>query len=134
MIRSSVASSASTSTSTAETASARSGSSSAPRPVASATTRSSAARSRAAAIAPPRSNSSRYLAIVQPWPSSPIRLATGTRTASKKTWLTSWSPLALRIGRTPMPGVRMSTSRKLMPSWRRAPSVPVRTSANIMSA
>jgi hypothetical protein len=36
-------------------------------------------------IAPPRSNSSRYLAIVQPWPSSPTRASSGTRTSSKNT-------------------------------------------------
>ena len=48
----------------------------------------------------PRSNSSRYFAIVQPCPSSPTRLATGTRTLSKKHWFTSWSPAIVMIGLT----------------------------------
>ncbi|MNC50316.1 hypothetical protein D3C75_995490 [compost metagenome] len=64
---------------------------------------------------PVRSWLSRYLAQVQPWFSSPTRLATGTRTLSKNTSLTSCSPSRVMIGRTLMPGVAMSISRKEMP-------------------
>ncbi|MDT4874491.1 hypothetical protein FQZ97_1097960 [compost metagenome] len=62
-----------------------------------------------------RSWVSRYLAQVQPLFSSPTRFSTGTRTLSKNTSLTSWSPSRVMIGRTLMPGVFMSISRKLMP-------------------
>ena len=67
---------------------------------------------------PMRSWPSRYLATVQPLPSSCTRFSTGTFTSSKKTSLTSWPPSIRMIGRTVMPGVFMSISRKEMPSWR----------------
>ena len=54
--------------------------------------------------------------MVQPWLSSPTRLARGTRTSSKNTSQNSFSPAMLAIGRTVMPGVFRSTSRKLMPA------------------
>jgi hypothetical protein len=67
----------------------------------------------------------------------PIRLATGTRTLSKKVSLISCSPSAgpssVGIGRMVMPGVFMSISRKLMPFWRIS-SLEVRTRQNIQSA
>ena len=53
--------------------------------------------------------------MVQPWFSWPSRAETGTRTSSKNTWFSSWSPEMLMIGRTVMPGRSMSNSRKLMP-------------------
>ncbi len=82
---------------------------------------------------PVRSWVSRYLAQVQPWFSTPTRFSTGTRTLSKNTSLTSWSPSRVMIGRTLMPGVRMSISRKLMPRCCWA-SGSVRTRQKIMSA
>ncbi|MGY4414795.1 hypothetical protein ACVWW4_006531 [Bradyrhizobium sp. LB7.1] len=66
-------------------------------------------------------------------PSSPTRFATGTRTSSKNTWLTSWSPPMVRMGRVVMPGAFMSIRTKLMPSCCRGPSL-VRTSANMRLA
>ncbi len=80
-----------------------------------------------------RSEPSSALAIVQPRLSSPTRLAAGTRTLSKNVSQNSDSPVRLRIGRTVMPGVRMSTSRKLMPFCFFALG-SVRTSRKIQSA
>ncbi|MNN41014.1 hypothetical protein D3C81_1551070 [compost metagenome] len=80
-----------------------------------------------------RSWVSRYLAQVQPSFSCPTRLATGTRTLSKNTSLTSCSPSRVMIGRTVMPGVFMSISTNEMPRCCRA-SGSVRTRQNIQSA
>ena len=82
---------------------------------------------------PMRSWPSRYLATVQPLFSSKIRFSSGTLTSSKKTSFTSWPPSIRISGRTVMPGVFMSISRKLMPSWRLAAPGSVRTSAKIQS-
>ena len=52
----------------------------------------------------------------QPRCSWPTRFSTGTFTSSKNTSLTSRPPSMVWIGRTVMPGVFMSISRKEMPS------------------
>ena len=83
--------------------------------------------------APPRSNSRRYLATVQPSFSSPTRFRVGTRTSSKNTWLTSWSPAMVMIGSTEIPVVFMSIRMKVMPSCC-LPSVEVRTRQNMRLA
>ncbi|MOA19089.1 hypothetical protein D3C78_1394440 [compost metagenome] len=85
------------------------------------------------AAMPVRSWVSRYLAQVQPWFSWPTRFSTGTRTLSKNTSLTSCSPSRVMIGRTVMPGVFMSISRKEMPRCCCA-SGSVRTRQKIQSA
>ncbi|MCY1443662.1 hypothetical protein D9M71_600880 [compost metagenome] len=82
---------------------------------------------------PVRSWVSRYLAQVQPSFSLPTRLATGTRTSSKNTSLTSCSPSRVMIGRTLTPGDFMSISRKEMPRCILA-SGSVRTRQKIQSA
>ena len=61
------------------------------------------------------------------------RFSTGTLTSSKNTSLTSWPPSMVRIGRTVMPGVFMSISRKEMPSCFFAAG-SVRTRQKIQSA
>ncbi|MNC93250.1 hypothetical protein D3C83_98340 [compost metagenome] len=71
---------------------------------------------RATPAMPERSWASRNLAQVQPLFSSPMRFSTGTLTFSSQTSLTSCSPPSVMIGRTVMPGVFMSISRKEMPS------------------
>ena len=88
---------------------------------------------RATPAMPERSCASRNLAQVQPLFSSSMRFATGTFTFSNKTSFTSCSPPSVMIGRTVMPGVFMSISRKQMPScaW---PSGSVRTRQKIQSA
>ena len=68
-----------------------------------------------------------------PCPARRSRLATGTRTSSKKTSFRLCSPSIEMIGLMRMPGVFMSMSRKLMPSCRRA-EASVRTRQNIQSA
>ncbi|MNN46663.1 hypothetical protein D3C81_1610520 [compost metagenome] len=93
----------------------------------------SAALDRPMPACPVRSWVSRYLAQVQPLFSSPTRFATGTRTLSKNTSLTSCSPSRVMIGRTLMPGVAMSISRKEMPRCCCA-SGSVRTRQKIMLA
>ncbi len=80
-----------------------------------------------------RSWPSRYLATVQPLFSSKTRFSTGTLTSSKKISLTSWPPSIRISGRTVMPGVFMSISRKLMPSWRFSTEASVRTRQKIQS-
>ena len=80
-----------------------------------------------------RSWPSRYLATVQPLFSSNTRFSTGTFTSSKKTSFTSWPPSIRISGRTVMPGVFMSISRKLMPSWRFSAAASVRTRQKIQS-
>ena len=82
---------------------------------------------------PPRSNSKRYLATVQPLFSSPRRPEAGTRTLSKKTWFTSWSPARVMIGRTLIPGLSISSSRKVIPCCG-LPSRWVRTRQNMRLA
>ena len=69
---------------------------------------------------PVRSLPSRYLATSQPLFSSPTRFSTGTFTSVKNTSFRWWLPSMEMIGRTSMPGVFMSISRKEMPSWRLA--------------
>jgi hypothetical protein len=81
-----------------------------------------------------RSCPSRYLATVQPAPSSCTRWSTGTSTPSKNTSLTSRPPSMSASGRKVIPGVRMSISRNEMPSWRRSDSRLVRTRQKIQSA
>ena len=83
---------------------------------------------------PMRSWPRRNFATVQPLPSSWTRFSTGTLTSSKNTSLTSWPPSMRMIGRTVMPGVRMSMSRNEMPSWRFSLLASVRTRQKIQSA
>ena len=83
---------------------------------------------------PMRSWPSRYLATVQPLPSSCTRFSAGTFTSSKKTSFTSWPPSMRMSGRTVMPGVFMSISRNEMPSWRLSVLASVRTRQKIQSA
>jgi hypothetical protein len=71
--------------------------------------------------------------MAQPWFSSPMSPSAGTRTSSKNTWLSSWSPEMLMIGRMVMPGVGMSKHRKLMPCCGLPPEV-VRTRQNMRLA
>ncbi|MCY1529272.1 hypothetical protein D9M68_644060 [compost metagenome] len=71
--------------------------------------------------------------MVQPWFGSPTRFFAGTRTLSKKTLQKSFAPVRLTMGLTVMPGVFMSTSRKLMPCCFFAAG-SVLASRNIMSA
>jgi hypothetical protein len=73
------------------------------------------------------------LATVQPLFSSCTRFSTGTFTSSKNTSLTSWPPSIRISGRTVMPGVFMSISRKLMPSCRLSAVASVRTRQKIQS-
>ncbi|PQM45839.1 hypothetical protein C1Y40_03998 [Mycobacterium talmoniae] len=94
---------------------------------------SSALTCNAAAAPPPRSNSSRYLATVQPSSMSPTTLATGTRTPSKNTWFWISSPEVITSGRISMPGDVMSMSTNVMPCCFFG-SRDVRTRANIQLA
>ena len=55
------------------------------------------------------------MATPQPPFSGPITLAAGTRRSSRKTSLNSAPPVACFSGRTSMPGLRMSTAKKVMP-------------------
>ena len=71
--------------------------------------------------------------MVQPRCSSPSNAVAGTRTSSKNTWFSSWSPERLMIGRTLMPGRPMSNSKKLMPCWA-LPDESVRTRQKILLA
>ena len=67
------------------------------------------------AAPPPRSNSNRYFATVQPssiWPST---FDLGTRTSSKNTWFWISSPDVITSGRIWMPGDVMSISTNVMP-------------------
>ncbi|KQY26477.1 hypothetical protein ASD38_19740 [Caulobacter sp. Root487D2Y] len=80
-----------------------------------------------------RASCIRRLAIDQPSFSAPTRSATATGTSSKNTWLKSCCPARSRIGETVRPGLFMSTSRKVSPCWRRAPSA-VRKMPNIRLA
>ena len=54
--------------------------------------------SQGAVAPPPRSNSSRYFATVQPSSICPITLDFGTRTLSKKTWFCTSSPEVITRG------------------------------------
>ncbi|MNC94570.1 hypothetical protein D3C83_114560 [compost metagenome] len=81
-----------------------------------------------------RSWPSRYLATVQPLPSSCTRFSAGTFTSSKNTSFTSCAPSMRMSGRTVMPGDFMSMSRKEMPSWRFSSVASVRTRQKIQSA
>ena len=54
--------------------------------------------------------------MVQPLLSLPTRFSFGTFTSVKNTSENGETPEMIRIGRTSMPGVFMSISRKLMPS------------------
>ncbi|MNE96913.1 hypothetical protein D3C80_1951900 [compost metagenome] len=69
----------------------------------------------------------------QPWFSAPSSDEAGTRTSSKNTWLSSWSPEMLMMGRTVMPGASRSKHRKLMPCWA-LPLLSVRTRQNMRLA
>ena len=80
-----------------------------------------------------RSCWSRYLAIVQPRPSSPTRLEAGTRTSVKKVSFTWRRPFMVMIGRTSMPGAVIGKMRKEMPSCFFGSSL-VRTRQKIQSA
>ena len=82
---------------------------------------------------PMRSWPSKYLATDQPLFSSCTRFSTGTFTSSKKISFTSCPPSIKISGRTVMPGVVMSISKKLMPSWRFSTWVSVRTRQKIQS-
>ncbi len=53
--------------------------------------------------------------IAQPPLTSPTRFSFGTRTSEKNTSQKCEMPLISSIGRTSIPGVFMSTSRKLIP-------------------
>ena len=64
---------------------------------------------------PERSKSSRVAAAYQPRFSSPIMLAAGMRTSSKKTSLKLWRSAMLTSGRTLMPGRSMCIQKKEMP-------------------
>src|SRR5204863_89494 len=64
---------------------------------------------------------------------APTTFSAGTRTSSKKSWLNSERPLSCTSGRQVMPGVRMSTTRQLMPACFGA-SGPVRTRSRHQSA
>ena len=83
---------------------------------------------------PVRSLPSRYFATLQPLFSSPTRFATGTFTSVKKTSFRWWLPSMEMIGRTSIPGVFMSISRKEMPSCRFAAAGSVRTRQKHQSA
>ncbi|MOA56510.1 hypothetical protein D3C78_1805040 [compost metagenome] len=63
-----------------------------------------------------RSWPSRYLAMAHPLCSSPTKFSRGTQALSKNTSLTSYPPSRVLIGRTSMPGLLMSISRKEIPS------------------
>jgi len=80
-----------------------------------------------------RSAFSSALATRQPSCSAPTRCSTGTRTSSKNSSANVGYPVIDRIGRMVMPGVRMSTSRKLMPACGFT-SGSVRTRTKIQSA
>jgi hypothetical protein len=82
---------------------------------------------------PPRSNSSRYFATVQPSSISPRTFAFGTLTSSKKTWFWTSSPDVITNGRIWMPGEVMSINTNVMPCCFFAPR-DVRTSPNIQLA
>ena len=69
----------------------------------------------------------------QPSFSSPTRLATGTRTLSKKSSANSVDPAMVRSGRKSMPGRSMGRISHVMPRWRLS-SAPVRTSSSQKSA
>ena len=71
--------------------------------------------------------------MVQPRFSSPSSALAGTRTPSKNTWFSSWSPDMLMIGRMLMPGRCRSNSKKLMPCWG-LPALAVRTKQKILLA
>ena len=88
---------------------------------------------RPGAYCPPRSNSRRYFATLQPSFSCPTRLALGTRTLSKKTALSSCSPASVTIGWTVTPGAFMSIRRNVMPVCG-LPSKRVRTRPNMRFA
>src|SRR5215475_12552606 len=63
----------------------------------------------------PRSCCKIPMAICQPAPGGPTIRSAGTRTSSKKTSQNSASPVICLSGATVIPGVFMSTSRRLMP-------------------
>ncbi len=52
-----------------------------------------------------------------PWFSAPSTRSSGTRTPSKKTSQNSRAPCIVRIGRTVMPALSMSTNSAVMPLW-----------------
>ncbi len=66
------------------------------------------------------------MAILKPWPSSPTRLATGTRQSSKLTMAVGWEfqPILRSWAPKPRPGVPFSTTRVEIPP---GPPSPVRT-------
>ncbi len=65
--------------------------------------------------APPPIDTRSFISVAldtaQPWPTSPIRSASGIRTSVRKTSLNSASPVAWRSGRTSTPGAVMSTAK-----------------------
>ena len=77
-----------------------------------------------------RPPSSPAMAILKPWPSAPMRLATGTRQFSKITIAVGWvfQPSFFSCLPNDRPGVPFSTTRQEMPP---APSSPVRSHHDI---
>ncbi len=73
-----------------------------------------------------RPPSSPAMAMRKPWPSSPMRFATGTRQSSKMTIAVGcdFHPSFFSCAPKDRPGVPFSTARQEMPF---APSSPVRT-------
>lgn len=69
----------------------------------------------------------------QPSFSAPTRLATGTRTSSRKTSANSVEPASVRSGRTVIPGASMGMASQVMPRCLRAAG-SVRTSSSHQSA
>src|SRR5579885_2907237 len=82
---------------------------------------------------PLRSFTSALETISHPCPSRPRRFSTGTRTSVMKTSLNSVPPSICRIGRTSMPGLRMSMRSTESPAHL-GPSGDVRTSTKYQSA
>ncbi len=80
-----------------------------------------------------RSADSVVRATDHPWPSSPITWSPGMRTSSRCTSLKWALRLICTIGRTSMPGDRMSTTKYVMPAWRQLPG-SVRASRMAQSA
>ncbi len=69
----------------------------------------------------------------QPSCSAPTRLATGTRTSSRKTSANSAGPASVRSGRTVIPGASIGIASQEMPRCRGAAG-SVRTSSSHQSA
>ena len=74
----------------------------------------------------PRSKLRVTMVTRQPSFSSPIRLATGTRTPSRKSSPNSVEPAIVFKGRKSIPGRSMGMANQVIPRWRESSS-PVRT-------